>query len=435
MNIAIIGSGYVGLVSGACFAELGHSVICIDINENKIKKLKKGEMPFYEPCLKEIVGKNIEQGSLSFSLDLEEALNSSSVVFACVDTPPSETGSADLTNYKAMLKSIHSYLKKNKEYKLILVNKSTVPVGTADFANSELGIDRADVVSCPEFLREGRAVYDFMNPDRVVIGINAGSARAKEVEEIMLGLFEKIDAPKVVVDVRTAELIKYASNAFLATKISFINEIANVCDRVGADVEKVAHAVGLDRRIGPKFLCAGIGYGGSCFPKDVRALQQIAGNQGYDFKLLKAVIEVNNQQRMMAVNKKREILEDLSGKNIAVLGLAFKDNTDDIRESAAIDIIRELVLNGAKVKAFDFKASENAREAFKHDNFVVVDDLALVFDGADIVFIATEWPEFKNLDWKNILTKVKRPYILDGKNLLDKEIMKEEGWEYYGIGR
>jgi len=429
MNIAVVGTGYVGLVAGACLAKLGNNVTCVDIDQEKIAKIKKGDIPIYEPGLDKIVLDEVETGRLNFSGDLKTILDRMDVIFIAVGTPSRKDGKADLQYVEAVAKEIADNI---KDYKVI-VNKSTVPVGTGKLV---AGIIKEkykgdfDVVSNPEFLREGSAVHDFMEPDRIVIGANSNRAR-----DIMLKIYEPLDYPKITVSVESAEMIKYASNAFLATKISFINEIANICERVDADVEDVARGMGFDKRIGPKFLQAGIGYGGSCFPKDVNALNQIAGTKGYDFKLLKAVIEVNNKQRLIVIDKLEELLGNLNGQNIAVLGLAFKANTDDIRESAAIDIIRILTGLGANISTYDPKAANNAHSAlngtvkFHDDPYSAVKDVRAVI-------IATEWPEFKELDYYKIKNLIKDPYILiDGRNLLAGEDLKKMGFVYVGVGR
>ena len=437
MNITIIGTGYVGLVSGACFADIGNSVLCVDKNEKKIEQLKAGKIPFYEPSLPEIVSRNVHEGRLVFSINTHEGLKHAKIVFICVDTPPAPSGEADMRSYNAVLKAIGEFLQQYPCSQFLLVNKSTVPVGTAEYASAQLCSFRAggvEVVSCPEFLREGTAVSDFLNPERIVIGTAENSDFISGTVEVLLKLFEPFDCPKILVSRATAEIIKYAANAFLATKISFINEIANVCERVGADVNDVAYAIGLDSRIGAQFLRAGIGYGGSCFPKDVRALSQIAGKSGYDFKLLKSVIEVNSGQRSMIIQKKRDILGDLKGKTIAILGLAFKHNTDDIRESPAIEIIITLLEEGAFVRAFDYQAAENAGRVLRHEYFEIVKDVKEVFAGADLVFIATEWPQFAELDWRDLRSQVRQAIIVDGRNILNKKKMTDLGWQYYGVG-
>src|SRR3989344_5141725 len=355
MKLTIVGTGYVGLVSGVGLAELGHQVFCVDTDENKIKTLKAGKAPFFEPGLVSLLKKNIKDGRLDFTTKLASVINKSPVIFICVGTPPRPDGSANLTYVKQVAKDINRFAKTGK----IVVTKSTVPVGTGGMLERIINQNNGRVfqaVSCPEFLREGRAIYDFFHPDRIVVG-----AIKESVGYMILNLFAKVKSHKLVTSRETAELIKYASNAFLATKISFINEIANLCEKVGADVEKVARGMGLDKRINPNFLKAGLGYGGSCFPKDVRALRQLAGGSGYNFRLLKSVIEVNNQQRKFFIEKIKKAVGNLSRKTVTVLGLAFKDNTDDIRESAAIDIVKALQKAGARVKVHDPEAMVNAK--------------------------------------------------------------------------
>src|SRR3989338_9469952 len=355
MNISVIGTGYVGLVTGACLAEVGHTVTCVDISQEKISRLNKGIIPIYEPGLESVVHTNTQAGRLRFTTDLAEAIPTSDVAIIAVGTPSAADGTADLQYVFAAAESIAKLLQKYT----VIVTKSTVPVGTGKQVEKiiqQLYSGDFAYASCPEFLREGCAVDDFFSPDRVVIGV-----RSHQASDVMLDVFKDIRGQKVVTTVESAELIKYASNAFLATKISFINEIAQVCERMNADIEEVAYGVGLDHRIGPKFLKAGIGWGGSCFPKDVSALNQMAGASGYDFRLLKSVIEVNRNQRRHFIDRIGRVLSDVKEQRIAVLGLAFKDNTDDIRESAAIDVIQQLVDGGAIVTAFDYQATELAR--------------------------------------------------------------------------
>lgn len=429
MKIAVVGTGYVGLVAGACLAKIGNQVICVDVDQAKIDRIKQGDIPIYEPGLEKIVLEEGNNGNLLFSNSLKKVLDEVEVVFIAVGTPSRKDGKADLQYVEAVAEEIAENI---KEYKVI-VNKSTVPVGTGKLVTDiikEKYKGDFDVVSNPEFLREGSAVDDFMEPDRIVIGSNSNRAR-----DIMLKIYEPLDYPKITVSVESAEMIKYASNAFLATKISFINEIANICERVEADVEDVARGMGFDKRIGPKFLQAGIGYGGSCFPKDVNALNQIAGTKGYDFRLLKAVIEVNNKQRLIVIDKLEEILGNLNGQNISVLGLAFKGNTDDIRESAAIDIIRILTGLGANIATYDPKAAKNAQNALNGTVKFHTNPYAAVKD-AKAVIIATEWPEFKELDYDKIKNLTKDPHILiDGRNLLNGADMQKMGYMYVGVGR
>ncbi|MFH1187280.1 MAG: UDP-glucose/GDP-mannose dehydrogenase family protein [bacterium] len=428
MKITVIGTGYVGLVTGVCLADMGHNVACIDIDQNKIKKLENGEVPFFEPGLDEILKKNFEAGKLKFDTSLENNMQDAEAVFIAVGTPPKENGEADLSY---VLKAAES-IGKNLDHYVVIINKSTVPVGTvlkvkkivSNFYSGEF-----DVVSNPEFLREGCAVEDFKKPDRIVVG--ASSDKAKEVIE---RLYKNFDCPKIFTTPESSEMIKYASNAFLATKISFINEIANICENVGANVEEVAAGMGLDKRIGPKFLKAGIGYGGSCFPKDVRALHQIAGRDGYSFQLLHAVIDINNNQKWYFFQKIKDQLKDLTGKTIGVWGLAFKPDTDDVRESIAIEIINRLIDEGAKVKAYDPEAAQNAKSHLENS----VEICASAGDAAkdvDCLLIITEWDEFKNVNLENLKKIMKTPLIIDGRNMFDAGEMKGLGFRYLSVGR
>lgn len=428
MNISVIGTGYVGLVTGACLAEVGHSVSCVDISQEKISQLNKGIIPIYEPGLEAIVHRNSQIGRLRFTTELAEAVLDSEVAIIAVGTPSVSDGTADLqfvfTAVASIAKLLHKYT--------VIVTKSTVPVGTGKKVEAIIRQHYAGefaYASCPEFLREGCAVDDFFSPDRVVIGV-----RTDRASDVMLDVFKDIRGQKVVTTVESAELIKYASNAFLATKISFINEIAQVCERMHADIEEVAYGVGLDHRIGPKFLKAGIGWGGSCFPKDVSALNQMAGASGYDFHLLKAVIEVNRNQRSHFIDRVTQQLGLLAGKRIAVLGLAFKDNTDDIRESAAIDIIQQLAAAGAHIATFDYQAMESARPVLP-DTVEFATDPYEAVRGAEAVLIVTEWKEFKELDWVKVKTIMAGQAIFDGRNLLKPNTMQELGFRYYSIGR
>lgn len=428
MKIVVVGTGYVGLVTGVCLADLGHNVACIDIDQNKIKKLESGEVPFFEPGLDDILKKTVSAGKLKFDTSLEKNLRDAEAVFIAVGTPPKENGEADLSYVLKVAESIG----KNLDHYVVIINKSTVPVGTAskvkkivsDFYGGEF-----DVVSNPEFLREGCAVEDFKKPDRIVVG--ASSDKAKEAIE---RLYQNFDCPKIFTTTESSEMIKYASNAFLATKISFINEVANICENVGANVEEVALGMGLDKRIGPKFLKAGIGYGGSCFPKDVRALHQIAGRDGYSFQLLHAVIDINNNQKWYFFQKIKDQLKDLTDKTIGVWGLAFKPDTDDVRESIAIEIINRLIDEGAKVKAYDPEAAQNAKSHLENS----VEICASASDAAknvDCLLIITEWDEFKNFDLKNLKNTMETPLIIDGRNIFDVEEMKGLGFRYLSVGR
>ncbi len=430
MNVAVIGTGYVGLVLGPALATFGNQVTCVDIDQEKIAQLKKGIVPIYEPVLAEIVKEGVEKGTLDFSTSLAESIKPAEIIFIAVGTPANPDGTANLRFVFTVAEEIGQNI---KDYKII-VDKSTVPVGTGEQVKKIIAKKypgEFDVVSCPEFLREGSAVADFFNPDRIVIG--ADSAKAKAT---MKKLFAPLNADVQLTDIASAEMIKYASNAFLATKISFINEIANICELVGADVDQVAYGMGKDQRIGKHFLHAGIGYGGSCFPKDVHALKQIAGTNGYDFNLLKAVIMVNNNQRLVFIDKVKKVLGDLLNKKIGVLGLAFKAHTDDIRESASIDIIKKLSAEGAQITAYDPKAIANSKQSVNGKNGIrFTDDPYQTAEKADCLLVMTEWPEFRDLDWQKIKTLMASANVLDGRNILDKEVMKDLGFNYQGVGR
>jgi len=428
MKILIVGTGYVGLVTAVGLAELGHEVVAIDVDQSKINKLKKGILPFYEPDLKKIVLKNIRKKQLFFNNSLKNNLKNCQCIFICVGTPPKRDGAADLKDVRRVAYELGENM---KEYKII-VNKSTVPVGTGQLIKKIVKKNYSGdfaVISCPEFLREGRAVWDFFHPDRIIIGGEDDKAIAT-----IINLFKKIKTKKIKTTLETAELVKYASNAFLTTKISFINEIANLCEKVGADVEEVAFSMGLDKRIGPSFLKAGIGYGGSCFPKDVRALKQLAGGHGYKFRLLKSVIEVNRHQRRVIIKKIKEIFPKIKNKKVAILGLAFKDNTDDIRESAAIEIIKILKSQGAKISVYDPQAMANAKKILNSKINYCLNPYEAC-RAAQLLIIATEWPQFKNLNWQRIKRLMKNDIILDGKNLLDKGKMLKMRFRYIGVGR
>ena len=428
-DICIIGSGHVGLVTGACLAELGNRVICMDDNIEKIESLKKGVIPFYEPELEEIVHRNMNSGMLSFTTSVEEGVKRAEIVFICVGTPQKPNGEADLTFVEAVSREI---AKAMEDYKLI-VEKSTVPVKTGGWVqrtiklNNRQGID-FDVVSNPEFLREGSAIYDFMSPDRIVIGVESERAA-----EIMADLYKPLNVPIVVTNIETAELIKHASNSFLALKISYINAVANICEKVGADVVKVTEGMVYDKRIGREFLDAGVGYGGYCFPKDVAAFIRIAEETGYDFELLKVVQEINEYQRRQIVKKAKNLLWNLNGKTTGILGLAFKPNTDDMREAPSIDIIKKLQEEGARVKAYDPQAMENAKLIFRDVEFC--QHPYHVAEGADALIIVTEWDEFKALDLLKIKQLLKQPVIIDGRNIYNPQKMKDLGFRYQGVGR
>jgi len=455
MQIAIIGTGYVGLVTGTCLSDFGLEVICVDKDNKKIECLNSGKVPIYEPNLEALIKKNVSAGRLTFTTDLEKAVQQSKVIFIAVGTPPNNDGSANLEQIEKVAEQIAHHL---NEYKVI-VNKSTVPIGTATkikeiinknvIARSEatkqsqstlyplrgeggLRVKHPfDVVSNPEFLREGSAVYDFTHPDKIVIGTNSPKA-LKIMQEIYRPLY-LIDTPFVITNPETAELIKYACNAFLATKITFINEIANLCDKVGADVHQIAKAMGLDGRISPKFLHPGPGYGGSCFPKDTEALYHFASTCGYDFKLLKGVISANKRQRELMVEKIKHHLGDLKGKTIGILGLAFKQNTDDIRKSPAIDIIQLLLKKGAHIRCFDPLAMDNTEKILP--NLTYCRDEYETAQDSDALVIATEWNQFRNLDLLKIKKLLKTPILLDLRNLYDPATLKSLGFIYEGVGR
>lgn len=429
MNIAIIGSGYVGLTTGACFSELGNKVICADNDKKKISSLKDGSMPLYEPGLGELIARNVKNKRLQFSSNIKEAVRFSEVIFITVGTPALDNGEADLTGIENVARSIALNL---EGYKLI-VEKSTVPVETGDWVKHTIATcikdkTKFDVASNPEFLREGSAINDFMNPDRIVIGVESKKAR-----DILTELYKPFKAPLVVTNIKSAELIKHASNAFLATKISFINAVSRICDTVGADIEEVARGMGLDKRIGLNFLKSGIGYGGSCFPKDLDAFVTISEKLGYDFKLLKSVRKVNDEQMDFILKKIKDSLWIIKGKTIGVLGLAFKSNTDDIRNSPAIGLIRKLESEGARIKAYDPQAMKKARAEL--NRVVFSPDAYSAARSADCLLVATEWDEFKELDFARIKKLLKRPLIIDGRNLYEPEHMRKLGFTYISIGR
>jgi UDPglucose 6-dehydrogenase len=429
-NIAVIGVGYVGLVTGACFADLGNRVLALDIYEQKIENLKKGIMPIYEPGLGEVVERNVKAGRLSFTTSYEEALKDAEFVFICVGTPSGVDGEADLQYVRQAAESIAGVM----DHEIIIINKSTVPVGTGDWV-AEIVRDTQprpipfSVVSCPEFLREGSALLDFMNPDRTVLG-SFDQEAADKVAQLHLPL----RAPIMVTDLRTAEMIKYASNAFLATKISFINEIANICEDLGADVKEVAAGMGLDKRIGKMFLDAGIGYGGSCFPKDVLALKHMATVQGKHPQLLQAVMDINAFQRRQVIIKLRDLLgEDLSGRQIGLLGLAFKPNTDDMRDAPSITVANALLDAGAAVKAYDPVAMDCARKILP--NIAMCRDPYEAAQDSDALVVVTDWNEFKHLNMIQVKGLMRQPVVVDGRNIYDPEKMQQLGFTYRGFGR
>jgi len=432
MNICIIGTGYVGLVTGACLAEFGMSLVCVDNDRQKIELLRQGKVTIHEPGLEDLVAKNMREGRLSFSTSIEEGVRSSLVIFIAVGTPSDADGSADLK----FVEEVAEEIARNMDGYKVVVVKSTVPVGTCRRLK-QLIKDRQvrptpfDIVSNPEFQREGSAIEDFMRPDRVTIG--AESEQAVAIMKDIYSALYIIETPFVITSLETAEMIKYASNSFLATKISFINEIANLCEAVGADAHHVARAMGLDGRIGKKFLHPGPGYGGSCFPKDTRALWKMAQESGYSFKILDAVIKANEEQKKRMVGKIIEKVGDLKGKTIGVLGLAFKPNTDDIRESSSIVIIQGLLDMGAKVKAFDPAAMEEAKAVLPGIEFGK--DAYDVVRGADALVLATEWNQFRRLDLTHIKELLKAPVFIDLRNVYDPDQMKRLGFDYCGVGR
>lgn len=432
MHIAVIGTGYVGLVSGACFAEFGVDVTCVDVDADKIEKLKNGVIPIYEPGLDQLVEKNVKAGRLHFTTDLGTAVSGAEVVFLAVGTPPKEDGSPDMSYYQQAALDV---AKAMNGYK-VLVTKSTVPVGTGkwlrDFvsANLETATDFG-VASNPEFLREGAAIEDFMRPDRVVIGSN--EQRAIEVMKELYRPLYLIETPIVITSLEAAELIKYAANAFLATKITFINEIANLCDAIGCDVHDVARGMGMDNRIGRKFLHPGPGYGGSCFPKDTRALTTVADQFGVETRIVDAVILANDLQRQAMIPKIEKLVGDLEGKQIGVLGLSFKPETDDMRESPAIEIVHGMIERGASVRAFDPVAMEESRHYINGVEYAA-DEYDAIKD-ADAMVIVTEWNQFRALDMDRVKSLLRSPKIADLRNVYEPEDMRELGFEYVGVGR
>ncbi|MDP2941285.1 MAG: UDP-glucose/GDP-mannose dehydrogenase family protein [Candidatus Omnitrophota bacterium] len=429
MNISIIGSGYVGLVTGACFAELGNRVVCVDNNREKVERLKKGLIPIFEPGLEELIANNVKQKRLRFSSSIKEAVRCSEAIFIAVGTPTLPNGEADLTGIENVARNIAENL---DGYRLI-VEKSTVPVATCQWVKHTVltYIRRKasfDVASNPEFLREGSAINDFMHPDRIVIGVESKKAR-----DILVNLYKPLNAPIVVTNIKSAELIKHASNAFLATKVSFINAISRICEQVGADVLEVARGMGLDRRIGPEFLNAGLGYGGSCFPKDLDAFITISEKAGYDFELLKRVREINAEQKKFVYNKIKDNLWIIKDKVIAVLGLAFKPNTDDIRNAPALGLIEELKIEGAVVRVYDPQAVAKARGVLSGVKFCR--DSYDACRGADCLLVLTEWNEFKELDFGRIKKLLRRPLLIDGRNIYDPQKLSRQGFIYIGVGR
>lgn len=432
MKICTLGAGYVGLVAATCFAELGNEVICVDVDSERISKLKKGIMPIYEPGLKELVDRNVKEGRLEFTTDAKQGIRDAEIIFICVGTPPKEDGSVNLEYVETVAAEIGRYMNGYK----IIATKSTVPVGTNEHIQEVIRQNqknkvRFDIVSLPEFLREGAAVKDFFNPDRTIIGTD--SEKAAEVMVKLHKPLERVGKPIMVTDIKSAELIKYASNAFLSTKISFINEIARLCEKVGADVKKVAQGMGLDERIGSRFLQAGVGYGGSCFPKDVLGLMSLGKQHGVDFKIVRAVDQVNKEQRTYLINKVLSVHKKLGDKKIAVWGLAFKPKTDDVREAPALTIVKELQYLGAKIKAFDPVAEENAKKILTDVEYTK--DPYEAVKGCHILVIVTEWDEFRNIDLQKIRSLMKEPNIVDGRNIYEPAEMKKFGFVYKSIGR
>ncbi len=429
MKVCMIGTGYVGLVSGTCFAEIGHNVICVDNDQKKIATLKSGNIPIYEPGLLEIVKKNVSAGRLKFSTSVTEGVKESLFIFIAVGTPPKENGEPDLSSIEKVASEIGEAM---SEYKIV-VEKSTVPVQTGKWIRTIIerfnksGID-FDVASNPEFLREGSAINDFLRPDRIVLGVE--NERAKEK---LLELYNPIEAPKIITDLASAELIKHASNSFLSMKISFINALSIICEHSGADILKVAEGIGLDRRIGKDFLNAGVGFGGFCFPKDLKAFIGIAQKLGYDFRLLKEVERINEEQMLRVVKKLEGLLWNLKDKQIGILGLAFKPNTDDMRFAPSITIINELKKQGAIIKAYDPVAVERAKEVMPDIEYCK--DVYAVARNADAIILVTEWDEFKKIDLKDIKASMRQPVFLDGRNLFDPGKMRKLGFIYTGIGR
>jgi UDPglucose 6-dehydrogenase len=428
MNLAIVGSGYVGLVTGACFAEIGHRVICVDNDLKKVHQLQDGNIPIYEPGLEEIVKRNVAAGRLSFTASIGDAVEASKVIFIAVPTPPQPDGSVDLSFVEGVAREIAIHI---KEYRIV-VDKSTVPVKTGEKVAQTINRynpgAQIDVVSNPEFLREGSAVEDLMKPDRIVVGVSSERAVGPMKE-----IYEPFKAPIMITDLNSAELIKHASNSFLALKISYINAVAAICEASGANVERVADGMGADKRIGRAFLNTGIGYGGSCFPKDLSAFIRISDELGYNFRLLKEVEAINRDQKERFLKKVRESLWVLRHKKIGVLGLAFKGNTDDVRSSVAIAIVQQLIAEGAEVRAYDPKAMEKAHPLVPEVKMMA--QAEEVADGADALLLLTEWNEFKSLPWAAIKKRMLSPLLFDGRNLLDPQAIRALGFTYTSIGR
>jgi UDPglucose 6-dehydrogenase len=431
MKIAVVGTGYVGLVTGTCFSELGNHVTCVDIDEDKVNRLKNGQIPIYEPGLEVLFERNVQHGRLKFTTDLAEGVKGAKVIFLALPTPPGEDGSADLKYISKVADDLGPLL---TEY-TVVVDKSTVPVGTAEKVRDRIAANATsdfDVVSNPEFLREGVAVDDFMKPDRVVVGTT--SLKATSVMDALYAPLVRQGNPIIFMDERSAELSKYAANAFLATKITFMNEIANLCEKLGANVDDVRKGIGTDSRIGKRFLFAGIGYGGSCFPKDVQALAKSSADAQYDFRILRSVMEVNQHQKTQLIEKMKQHFGSLQGLTIAMWGLAFKPYTDDIREAPSIYNIQSLTDEGAKVVAYDPEAAENMQKLMG-DKVCIVEDEYKALEGADALMIMTEWPNFRQPQFEQMAEKMKNKLIFDGRNLYPTDQMEKLGFTYYSIGR
>lgn len=434
MNITCVGCGYVGLVMGTCLAEQGHKVLCVDSDVKKINGLKRGTLPIYEPGLGEILDRNVKEGRQSFSTSLAKGIQTGEVIFIAVGTPMEDGGEADVSAVLTVAREIGQHMREHK----IVVIKSTVPVGTASRVTRVIKSNQRkprdfDVVSNPEFLREGTAVKDFLEPDRVIVGLDDPRPRLRKTMEILYGGITDTEHPLLFTNTRSAELIKYASNAMLATRVSFMNEIARLCEKVGADVTEVARGVGLDSRIGPRFLEAGVGYGGSCLPKDVKALAKIMRGHGLSPRIIETVDRVNEEQKLLPVKKIKTLLPTLKGKRIAIWGLAFKPGTDDMREAPSLAVIKELQKAGANIQAFDPVAEARARTLLKHVNFY--NDPYRTLTGCDALIILTEWNEFRGLDKKKIKGLLKVPNIVDGRNVYDPGEMRRLGFNYLSIGR
>lgn len=434
MKITVVGTGYVGLVTGTCLADIGNEVICVDNNQQKVALMQDGLVPIYEPGLEVVFNRNIKEGRLTFTTDLKEGVKEAEVIFLALPTPPNGDGSADLSFVLGVADDLSQIL----DHYVVVVDKSTVPVGTAEQV-ARVFKDKAkvevDVVSNPEFLREGFAVRDFMNPDRIVVGTN--SDKAKHIMDKLYSPYVAKGSQLFFMDERSAEMTKYAANSFLAAKISFMNEIANLCEKVGADVDAVRLGVGSDPRIGKQFLFAGIGYGGSCFPKDVLALDKIAQDNNYDFKIIQAVTEVNERQKQTIINKVSDYFkQDLKGKKFALWGLAFKPDTDDIREAPSLNIIDELTSKGASIVAYDPEAVDNVKQLYQDKSELgFASDMYKALEGADALIVATEWSEFTSPDYDKIKRALKAPIVFDGRNIYELETMREAGFYYQSVGR